>query len=68
MFISQFISHITIMPFCISQNTDNPSRCRYVQKCKSVTDWKIQPVSWTSINPNHAYSGGEYKALVFYEM
>ena len=56
MFISQTISHVTIMLFYISQNTDNPSfsSYRYGQTCKAITDCKIQPVSQTSTNPNNA--------------
>ena len=68
MFISHSISHITIMPFCFSQNTDTSNRSRYQQACKVITGCKIQPVSRTSANQTHACSqwpGGECRALVF---
>ena len=41
MVISQSISHIMIMLFCILQNND--TRC-YRQACKAIAGSKIQPV------------------------
>ena len=53
MFLSQTILHITISPFCISQNTNRSNRRRHkLHACKAVASYKIEPTSRMSANHN----------------
>ena len=45
---------LQLLWFQISQNNETPNRCLFYQPqaCKAVASCKIQPIYWTSANPN----------------